>query len=76
MLKKIKVGLLQLKVHKDREFNIRNSISKIKSAAKKGAKIICTSELFLSEYFCKVENHSNFKYAEKYPALRQKYFVD
>ena len=24
-------------------------------------------ELFLNEYFCKVENHSNFKYAEKIP---------
>ena len=74
MLKKIKVGLLQLKVHKDKEFNIKNSIIKIKSAAKKGAKIICTSELFLSEYFCKVENHSNFKYAEKIPGVTSEIF--
>ena len=74
MLKKIKVGLLQLKVHKDKEFNITNSISKIKIAAKKGAKIICTSELFLSEYFCKVENHSNFKYAEKIPGVTSEIF--
>ena len=74
MLKKIKVGLLQLKVHKDKEFNIKNSISKIKTAAKKGAKVICTSELFLSEYFCKVESHSNFKYAEKIPGVTSEIF--
>ena len=74
MLKKIKVGLLQLKVHKDKEFNITNSIGKIKSAAKKGAKIICTSELFLNEYFCKVEHHSNFKYAEKIPGVTSEIF--
>ena len=64
---KTRVGLLQLKIHRNKESNIKNSINKIRYAAKKGAKIICTSELFLSEYFCKIENHSNFKYAEKVP---------
>ena len=67
MLKKIKVGLLQLKIYKEKELNIKNSIKKIRYAAKKGAKIICTCELFLSEYFCKIERHSSFKYAEKIP---------
>ncbi len=67
MVKKTKVGLLQLKIHKDKKLNIKNSINKIRFAAKKGAKIICTSELFLSEYFCKEENHTNFKYSEKIP---------
>ncbi len=75
MLKKTKVGLLQLKILKNRELNIKNSINKIKYAAKKGAKIICTSELFLFEYFCKVESHSNFKLAEKIPGETTDIFV-
>ncbi len=67
MSKKIKVGVIQLKITKNKEFNLKNSISKIKEAARKGAKIICMPELFLTEYFCKVENHSYFKIAEKVP---------
>ena len=67
MSKKIKVGIIQLKISKDKNLNLKNSISKIRKAAKKGAKIICLPELFLSEYFCKIENHSNFKKAEKIP---------
>ena len=67
MSKKTKVGVIQLKITKNKEFNLNNSISKIKEAARKGAKIICMPELFLTEYFCKVENHSYFKIAEKVP---------
>ena len=67
MVTKTKVGLLQLKIKKNKELNIENAINKIRYAAKKGAKIICTSELFLSEYFCKIESNTNFKYAEKIP---------
>ncbi|RPG99165.1 MAG: carbon-nitrogen hydrolase [Candidatus Pelagibacter sp. TMED118] len=74
MLMKTKVALLQLKIKKDKKLNIKNSINKIRYAAKKGAKIICTSELFLSEYFCKVENHSYFKYAEKIPGVTSELF--
>ena len=67
MSKKTKVGIIQLKITKNKEFNLKNSIGKIKEAARKGAKIICMPELFLTEYFCKVENHSYFKIAEKVP---------
>ena len=67
MSKKTKVGVIQLKITKNKEFNLKNSISKIKEAARKGAKIICMPELFLTEYLCKVENHSYFKIAEKVP---------
>ena len=66
---KTKVGLLQLKIHKNKDLNIKKAVNKIRYAAKKGAKIVCTSELFLFEYFCKTENHSNFKYAEKMSPL-------
>jgi N-carbamoylputrescine amidase len=39
----------------------------IERAAKSGAKIICTQELFRSQYFCQSEDHKNFALAEKIP---------
>ena len=36
-------------------------------AAKQGAQIICTQELFRSEYFCQSEDHKYFKLAETIP---------
>ena len=67
MKKKTTIGLIQIKVSKNPITNIKNSIKKIKEAAKKNAKIICLPELFLSPYFCQTENHSKFKLAEKIP---------
>ena len=67
MNKKTKIGLIQLRIKNNIEENIKNSIIKIKKAAKIGAKIICLPELFLSNYFCQSEKHSNFKLAEKIP---------
>ncbi len=67
MAKKTTIGLVQTKVFDDQNKNIKNSIIKIKEAAKKKAKIICLPELFLSRYFCQSENHAKFKLAEKIP---------
>jgi N-carbamoylputrescine amidase len=39
----------------------------IEQAATKGAEIICTQELFASQYFCQVEDHRFFKLAEAIP---------
>ena len=76
MNKKTKIGLIQLRITNDIEKNIKNSILKIKQAAKKGAKIICLPELFLSNYFCQSEKHSNFKLAEKIPNSNTKIFCE
>ena len=67
MKKKTTIGLIQIKVSNNPITNIKNSIKKIREAAKKNAKIICLPELFLSPYFCQTENHSKFKLAEKIP---------
>jgi len=56
-----------MKMNSDPKRNITIAIKKINEAAKKGAKIICLPELFLSSYFCQQEKHSNFKFAEKIP---------
>ena len=70
MTKKTKIAIIQTKVSNDEKLNIKNSIDKIKLAAKKKAKIICLPELFLSPYFCQTENHSKFKLAEKIPGKK------
>ncbi|MFM8360974.1 MAG: carbon-nitrogen hydrolase, partial [Verrucomicrobiota bacterium] len=36
-------------------------------AARAGARILCTQELFRSQYFCQSEDHANFALAEKIP---------
>ena len=67
MPKKTRIGLIQMKMSADPKKNILIAINKIKDAAKKGAKIICLPELFLTYCFCQHEKHSNFKLAEKIP---------
>ena len=70
MTKKTKIAIIQTKVSSNEKLNIKNSIDKIKLAAKKKAKIICLPELFLSPYFCQTESHSKFKLAEKIPGKK------
>lgn len=64
---KVKVGLIQLSCSSNPEQNFIHATDLIRSAASKGAKIICLPELFKSLYFCDVENHENFKLAETIP---------
>ena len=66
-MSKTKIALVQMKMSSDQKKNIQNATNKIKIAAKKGAKIICLPELFLTKYFCQAENHKNFNLAEKIP---------
>jgi N-carbamoylputrescine amidase len=63
----IKLGLIQTDVSANPDANLKKTISLIERAAKAGAKIICTQELFRSQYFCQSEDHKNFLLAEKIP---------
>jgi N-carbamoylputrescine amidase len=47
--------------------NLKNQIRLIERAAKEGAQIVCTQELFRSQYFCQAEDHRFFKLAESIP---------
>ena len=64
---KTKIALIQMKMSSDTQKNMSIAIKKIKEASKKKAKGICLPELFLSNYFCQEEKHSNFNLAEKIP---------
>ena len=63
----IKLGLIQTDVSAKPDANLKKTLALIERAAKSGAKIICTQELFRSQYFCQSEDHENFKLAEKIP---------
>lgn len=47
--------------------NFEKAVGLIRSAAQKGARIICLPELFRSLYFCDVEDYANFDLAESIP---------
>src|SRR5439155_25706565 len=61
------VGLTQMRCSPDVSANRAKQLGLVEQAAKKGAKIICTPELFASQYFCQVEDHRFFKLAETIP---------
>ncbi len=51
----------------DRHENLQRTIDAAAMAARDGAQIICTQELFATEYFCQSEDHAHFKLAEPIP---------
>ncbi|PYI87638.1 MAG: acyltransferase [Verrucomicrobia bacterium] len=63
----VKLALLQLRCSPDPAANLQKALIHTARAAKAGAHIICTPELFRSEYFCQTENHRYFKLAEPIP---------
>ena len=61
------LGLLQHGCSADPAANLKKTLAAAERAAKAGAKIICTQELFRSQYFCQSEDHECFKLAESIP---------
>ena len=64
---KTRIALIQMKMSSEQTNNMDTAIRKIKDAVRKKAKVICLPELFLSNYFCQQEKHSNFNLAENIP---------
>src|SRR5687767_14846850 len=61
------LGLVQMSCGPDPEKNFQKCVRRIEMAATRGAQIICTQELFRSQYFCQAEDHKYFKLAEPIP---------
>ncbi len=64
---KFVLGLLQMRSGKDAEENLAQASAKIREAARRGAQIVCTHELFRGEYFCRREDAALFDLAEAVP---------
>ncbi len=63
----VKVGLIQSACSPDPQANLKNALAAAEQAARRGAQILCTQELFRSQYFCQSENYDHFKLAEPIP---------
>jgi len=63
----VKLGLLQTGAGSDPRENRQHTLKLAAKAARAGAQIICTQELFCSQYFCQSEDYANFKLAESIP---------
>jgi N-carbamoylputrescine amidase len=64
---RVVLGLLQHACAADPAANLASALSLAESAARRGANIICTQELFRSQYFCQSEDHRSFALAERIP---------
>lgn len=67
MVKKVKVGLVQMSCSANPEDNMKKAEKGIREAAEGGAQIICLQELFRSLYFCDTEDYDHFRLAESIP---------
>ena len=65
--KPVTLGLIQAKAESDPATNLQATLAKVEQAAANGANIVCTQELFATEYFCQSEHHDNFRLAETIP---------
>jgi N-carbamoylputrescine amidase len=63
----VNLGLIQTACSVNPSANLRHTLALAERAARRGAQIICTQELFRSQYFCQREDHANFKLAEAIP---------
>jgi N-carbamoylputrescine amidase len=63
----VRVGLVQARASSDPKDNLARTIASIEKAAKDGAQVVCTQELFRSPYFCQTEDAARFSLAEPVP---------
>ena len=63
----VNIGLIQTACIADPNANLKKTLAIAERAAGRGAQIICTQELFRSQYFCQSEDYKNFKLAEPIP---------
>ncbi|MFO1476917.1 MAG: carbon-nitrogen hydrolase [Verrucomicrobiota bacterium] len=63
----VTLGVIQTACSANPDDNLKRTLAAVNTAARRGAKIICTQELFRSQYFCQSENHDYFRLAEPIP---------
>src|SRR3954464_2369796 len=62
-----KIALVQMRCGPEPQKNFDRAVEFVREAAGQEAKIVCLPELFRSQYFCQIEEHSNFALAEEVP---------
>src|SRR5262249_55556422 len=61
------IGIIQMSCSADVQANLEKALARIRESAKRGAQVICTQELFRSQYFCQLEDPTVFDLAESIP---------
>ena len=63
----VSIGLIQTACSADPDANLDKTLAAARRAIQQGAQILCTQELFRSQYFCQSEDHRYFSLAEPIP---------
>ncbi|MFI5380534.1 MAG: carbon-nitrogen hydrolase [Tepidisphaerales bacterium] len=63
----VTIGLTQMACANDPAGNRRRQLHLLEQAADRGARVLCTQELFRSHYFCQCEDYRFFDLAETIP---------
>jgi N-carbamoylputrescine amidase len=63
----VRIGLIQTACFAEPVANLKETLALVERAAGRGAQIICTQELFRSQYFCQSEDYKYFQLAEPIP---------
>lgn len=63
----VRIALIQGRDQGSRETNLAHTVEAIREAAKGGAQIVCTRELFNLPYFCREQDPELFELAESVP---------
>jgi N-carbamoylputrescine amidase len=64
---KVSIGLIQMSCAPEPRLNLEKAVARIEEAAKRGAHIVCTQELFRAHYPCQTEDPKSFDLAEPIP---------
>ena len=72
--KQVTLALIQAKADSDPATNLQATLAKVEQSAADGANIVCTQELFATEYFCQSEDYDNFHLAESIPGATTEAF--
>jgi N-carbamoylputrescine amidase len=72
----MKIGLVQTKVGTNVDKNLEKTGAFIKTAARKGADIVCLQELFAHRYFAQTKDDKFFELAEPVPGRLSRFLSD
>jgi N-carbamoylputrescine amidase len=65
--KNFTVGLVQMSMGPDPDVNFARAVEHVRTAAARGAQVVCLPELFCAQYFCQREDTALFDLAEPIP---------
>jgi N-carbamoylputrescine amidase len=72
----LKIGLVQTRVSRNIDDNLEKTAAFIKTAARKGAEVVCLQELFPQRYFAQTKSRKFFEIAQPVPGPLSQFLAD